>query len=119
MIRHPADARAHFIRMLDDVHATEPDRAAIGDVECREQAHGRGFAGAVRADEADDFALRNLKRYAVDRAHAVEPAVEILHLEQRRAHGIAPAFPSGAPASITPANNTSNSFQRIASSVAI
>src|ERR1700675_1493520 len=38
-----------------DVPSPQVDLALVGEVETREDIHERGFAGAVRSDEADDL----------------------------------------------------------------
>ncbi len=46
---------------LGDVEAVEHDLAAVGDDHSHDHAEGGGFAGAVAAEEADDFAVSDFK----------------------------------------------------------
>jgi len=43
------------------VESEEPNKSAVRPAQTLGAFDGRGFAGAVRADEAEDLALRDLK----------------------------------------------------------
>ena len=94
MIGHPADAATHFVGILGDVDAADLHGAMIRQIERREDAHRGRLARAVGPDEADHLAGQQRKRHAVDRAHAAEPAHEILHFE----HGSDAHWPPFSPA---------------------
>ena len=63
--------------------AVERDVAAIAFVEPRDAVEKRGFAGAVRADQADDAAGRDLEGDAVEGDDAAETHRHVLHAQQR------------------------------------
>ena len=55
-----------------DVAPLELDRAFVWEVKTRENVDERGFAGAVRADEAYDLVPVELERYVPKRLDALE-----------------------------------------------
>ena len=65
MLKH--DARAHsrdFVRRpAGDIDAVDAHRTRIRALDPHDQLHHRGFAGAVRADEAQNFAGADGKRH--------------------------------------------------------
>ena len=61
-----ADALLHLHRLLHDVEAGDIAVPAVGRQEAGENAHGGGFPGAVRAEEADDLPLFHFKGDIVD-----------------------------------------------------
>ena len=75
--RHLAVARRAFGQIADaglgrdgrslDVVAADADLAGGGRDEARDHAHGGGFAGAVRAEEAEHLAGRHRERQVVHR----------------------------------------------------
>src|SRR5262249_18895166 len=65
----PGDLRWPSVR---DVAVLEQDGAAIGLVEAADHVEQRRLAGAVRADNRDDFAAAHRDRDILDRAHAAE-----------------------------------------------
>ena len=74
-VRRPVEQRA----------ALEQDFAAVGRVEAAEAIEQCRLAGAVGADQAEDLALFQLERDAVERDDAAEPHRDIANLEQRGA----------------------------------
>ena len=54
-------------RQAGDVRAIEADAARVGRTKAGDRREQRGLARAVRADQRDDLALRDVKRCAVDR----------------------------------------------------
>jgi len=49
-------------------------------------ADQRGLAGAVRADDRVQLALRHVERDVIGRENAAEPAYQIFHAEQNISH---------------------------------
>ena len=77
-----ARAAAPVRRPARDVAARELDRAGVRPVEAAEHVHERRLAGAVRADQPDDLAARELERDAV-----AAPARPRTSVRQRRPGG--------------------------------
>src|SRR6266568_1076286 len=61
----------------------EADRPAVGAVVAGDEVEGGGLAGAVRADEPDDGALRHVEGDVVHGGEAAEALRDPPHLEQR------------------------------------
>src|SRR2546426_317660 len=61
-LRQIADAPAHLERPAHDVETGDRGRALAGDEVRGEDAHGRGLARAVAAEQADDLALLRAER---------------------------------------------------------
>ena len=55
-VRHVADHAAHLVGIIDGAESTHRAVARRRQVERGKNAHGGGFARAVRADEAKDLA---------------------------------------------------------------
>ena len=65
--RTPDAAAAEHARPLArDVDALERDRARVGRDEAVQEIEQRRFAGAVRADDAEDLAAAHVEADAVD-----------------------------------------------------
>ena len=62
---HEADAPAHGNGVGHDIVASDMGRTAAGGQRTGQDFHGGGFAGPVGAQEADNFALRDLKTEAL------------------------------------------------------
>src|SRR5258706_9992104 len=56
---------ADLLGLVEDVEAVDGGGTARGREVAGEHAHGRGFAGAVGAEETDDIALLNLEADAI------------------------------------------------------
>ena len=56
LLERGADRRAHLRPLLDDVVAGDARRAGGRRQQRRQHVHGRGLAGAVRAEEPVDLA---------------------------------------------------------------
>ena len=68
-----------------DIGPVEPDGAGIGAREPHDQRHHRRLAGAVRADQPDDFAGAQIETHVLDGDHAAETFAELAHLQADRA----------------------------------
>jgi hypothetical protein len=98
MIRHPADAATDFIGILHNVDTAQPHRSAVRQIERGQDPHRRGFARAVRTDQADHLAGRKFEGHAVHGFHAAEPAREAVNLEKWRGIGHWPPFAAAGAA---------------------
>ncbi len=58
------------IGLLEDVETGDVGGALAGRKKTGQDAHGRGFPGAVGAQEADDLPFLNFKRDMIDRDRA-------------------------------------------------
>ena len=65
----------------DLYRVAEAQRARVGLFLTRDHAGQRGLARAVRADDADDAARRQLKAQVVDQQLVAEALLEVLDLE--------------------------------------
>src|SRR5690606_28838772 len=79
LLEHHADALAHGVGGADEAGfaPVEQDVAGIGLVDAAQDLHQRRFAGAVLADEADDFAGTDLDRDVLQRMHAGKALVDM------------------------------------------
>src|SRR5262249_37924526 len=121
-----AAARAHMGLQRRDVLVAEHDGAGLGAERAGNTVDQRGLAGAVRADEAEALARRNLDTDIVKRGETAKAVGERNDPQQRR-RGLgghvsfpslrlrkilwtSPMMPSGAPTtnstSITPSTST-------------
>ena len=73
--------RAHLLAVALDVEAVDGGVAAGRDEEAAEDADERRLAGAVRAEEAEDLAARDLQRDAVERADGAEVLGDVLNVD--------------------------------------
>ena len=60
------------------------DLAGVGRMRTRQDAHQRGLAGSVPADEADHLARVQVDRHVADGVDATERDVDVAHLDERR-----------------------------------
>jgi len=102
-----ADARPDLRPVVHDIEAGDPGRSRGRRQERRQHVHGRGLAGAVRAEEAVDLARRH---HEVDPVHRAWPLLELAHelvgLDRRLGHALAivgavPPSVSMRPASVS------------------
>src|SRR5205814_1985053 len=80
-LRDVADVRAHLLAVALDVEAVDGGVAAGRDEETAEDADERRLAGAVRAEETEDLAARDLQRDAVERADGAEVLADVLDVD--------------------------------------
>ena len=81
---HEPAARDRVRGQPVDRAAVEPDRAAVGALEARDDVEERRLARAVRADQRRDRAALDDEARAVDRAHAAVALLDAFDLEDRR-----------------------------------
>ena len=67
--------------------AFEPNGAVFEAVEARKTIEQRGLAGAVRPDQAADFAARDREADRIERDHAAKPYGDVLDCQQRGTAG--------------------------------
>ena len=65
--------------------ARERDLAAVGAQRAREQVEHRGLAGAVRADQPEDFAGLHIEADIVDGDEAAKSPLRVAHFKKERA----------------------------------
>jgi hypothetical protein len=65
-------------RLAGDLATLEADRPRVRREGAREHVEDRALAGAVRADQAEDLALLDPERHAVDGGEAAEALRETL-----------------------------------------
>ena len=92
LLNHDRDAPPHVERRGDDVVAEDAGGARCRPRERREDAQQRRLAGAIRAEQAEDRAARDVERQAVDGADGRLPAAgveldEITDTNGRFGHG--------------------------------
>jgi len=72
-----ADTAAELLRVGERVHAEDPHDPAVRPAQPREARDGRGLAGAVRAQQAEDLAAPHLEGDVLHRdgvaVHLVQP----------------------------------------------
>ena len=69
------------------VQAADADDAAVGRAEAFEDFHGAGFAGAVRPQQAKDFAFLDFEADATQGLHGAVVFGQVNNLDDRSAHG--------------------------------
>ena len=70
LLRQVAERLAHLILLLQHVDVAEVDAAAVRLLQRGQDAHQRGLAGAVGAEQAV-HPRRNRERHVLQRLHAV------------------------------------------------
>src|SRR5688572_10299160 len=65
------------------VPPVEDDPSLVGMVEAADDVEERGLAGAVRADDGDDLAARDLEADLRERGQRAEAHAHALYLQQR------------------------------------
>ena len=85
VLERPGNPQGHtrVRRQAGHVGAVEDDAARGGRKQSADQVDDRALARAVRADEAKDFAARDRKINAVDRANAAEMLAEAFEIKHR------------------------------------
>src|SRR5262249_35964545 len=68
------------------IEAADGDRAAVGDAEAFHYLHGAGFAGAVGAEQTEDFAFLDGKADAANGFDIVVAFDKILYLQDGSGH---------------------------------
>src|SRR5581483_5221844 len=71
------------LRDAEKALAFEAQLSRVGSVEAGDEVEDGRLAGAVRADQADDLALRHVERDVVDRDDPAEAARDVPDLQQR------------------------------------
>ncbi len=79
-LAHVADPAAHAHVVRIDLAAKEPRRALARGQEAGQRLHRRGFAAAVRAEEAEDLAPFDAEAHMIDRGEIAEAHGEPLGL---------------------------------------
>ena len=87
MLVHHPDARVDRLRgaPAGDIAAEHFDRARIGRIDAREDAHQRRLAGAILADQRVDLALHHLERCVAHRLAIAEALRDARHAHGERA----------------------------------
>ena len=80
-LRQVAEALTDLQRLVEDVVAVDARRAPGRGDEAREDAHRGRLAGAVGAQEADDFATTNLEVDLVDRTERAEALAQLVRVD--------------------------------------
>ena len=85
VLERAGDAEAGDLvrRAPAEVDAVELDRSRRRRVEPADEVEDRRLAGAVRADQREHLAARDVEGHAVDGADAAEADAEVLDREQR------------------------------------
>src|SRR5262245_66557902 len=73
-------------RQIGDVHAFEQDISVGGPRPPEDGHHQSGLAGAVRADERDDLALRDVEAYPVQHGDVAVAGGDVVDRKHGRAH---------------------------------
>ena len=76
-------AAAHGQGLVEDVQTSEFGLTFVGGQISGQQAHGRGFARAVGAEESYDLALRDVEVDMVDYCAVAEALGEILRQDHK------------------------------------
>ena len=97
-LRHVADALAHGFRIARDVDPGDDGAAAARAQQAAKDADDGRFAGAVRAEEAHDFAARDAETHMVHGDEGAEPLDEavgddLVAVSFGSARGIVTAIP--------------------------
>src|SRR5205085_121833 len=110
----PAE-RAPIGRLMRDVAALEHDAAGIGSQLAGEMMQQRGLAGAVRADDGVQFAMRHLQRQTIsgdEAAKALGETGDRKHQALRRSHATSwPYKPCFNVSTTATMNRPSNAIQ--------
>src|SRR5205085_1238776 len=80
-LRDVADVLANELSIFLDVVAVDGRVAFRRHEQAAEDADERRFAGAVRTEQTEDFAARNLQRDVVERAKRAEVFRDVLHVD--------------------------------------
>ncbi len=115
-LAHVADAALDALRVLRDVDTEDEPRARGRREQAAQHADGRGLAGAVRAEEAEDLALGHRERHAVDRGEGAEALGELAELDGCRHRPTARSRPAAARRSTASASVRARAARSWASS---
>ena len=83
-LRHVADPRARRGGCVQQVQAGDLGAAAGGRQQAAQHAEGGGLAGAVRPQQAEDFAALHGEADVVDRDESAEAAHQVVHFDGGR-----------------------------------
>ena len=84
VVGHVADGAAHRLGIDRDVDAIDLDAPGHGLEQRRHDADGRGLAGAVGADEAEDLARPHVEGDVAEDVEVAEAVPEVAHADRRR-----------------------------------
>src|SRR6185295_12354528 len=84
-----AEPRPLVRREPDEACSIEQKRTRVGLIDAGEEVQERRFAGAVRADQREDRACRDVDADVVHGAHAAEALVQLFGLEEAQARTLA------------------------------
>ncbi len=88
LLQGDADLAADGRRVVDDVEAGDPRRAAGRPQQRRQHPHGGRLAGPVRAEEGEDLALGDLEVDSGDGGDAaLEAPLQVLDFDRRHRRG--------------------------------
>src|SRR6202046_4714069 len=79
--RLAVEAVARLVDIAEMHRLADLDRAVVGLLLARDHAEQSGLAGAVRSDDADDAARRQLEGEIVDQQVVAESLIEILEID--------------------------------------
>src|SRR5690606_4397035 len=96
---HVADALLDALRLAHDVVTDDGSAPARRLQDAAEHADGRRFAGAVRAEDAEDLAAAHAERDVAHGDEIAEATLEVLRFDDDVVHGRV-AFPPGPPRSM-------------------
>jgi hypothetical protein len=89
-LRHVTDAGLDLFFAALDRETRHRGRALAGGQDAGQEAHGGGLAGAIRADQAEDFAAPHFEVEPAHRPHFPESAAQAIGLNGNIAHLISP-----------------------------
>ena len=81
-LAHVSDAAPECDVLAADLLTEQARLALAGDQKPRQHLHGRRLAAAVRAEESEDFAARNLEAHVVDRSEIAKSHAEMAGLDR-------------------------------------
>ena len=88
LLEHEIDERFHTFALVHDVATGDECAPACWTRPPRQHADGRGLAGAVVAEEAQDLALGHAEADIIDRTHITVVLGEPLHLDDGAAGAV-------------------------------
>ena len=77
---------AHLVGLADDVEAVDARRAGGGRHQRRQHANERGFAGAVRAEQAEHLAVADVEGQRVHGAKVAKPLGQMIDFNVQHAN---------------------------------
>ena len=115
-LRHVADPPLDAFGIARDVDAADDAPSRGRRQQAAQHADGRGLAGAVAAEEAEDLAAPHVEADAIDGDELAEAARQIAHLDRAAVdasgQGPAPAAPRRAGRAATARVRSSSAWRR-------